>query len=81
MTDQKLPATWRVVLAFFLDLITSFTVFGYLIARLTGGLTENGFSLEGLPAILCFGLVIAYFLIMPSLGGRLWQRLLGARKL
>ena len=79
MTDASRPATWRVVLAFILDLITSFVVIGYLIAMVTGDTTEGGFQLNGIPALLLFALVIAYMVLMPRYGGRLWQRVLKAR--
>jgi len=74
------PAQWRVILAFFLDLITSFMVFGYIIALFTGDTTEDGFSLEGGPAVMLFALVIAYFVLMPKFaGGRIWQHILRAK--
>ena len=79
MSETKSPATWKVVIAFILDLLTSFILFGYLIAKLTGNTTENGFQLNGLPALVLFAAVIAYMWFMPRFGGRLWQRILGAR--
>jgi len=79
MTETSKPATWRVVVAFILDLITSFSLFGYLIALVTGDTTENGFQLNGLPAIILFAAVIAYMVLMPRFGGRLWQRIFKAR--
>lgn len=81
MSEQtKQPGTFKIVVAFILDLITSFAGFGYLIAKVTGNTTENGFQLNGLPALILFALVIAYMVGMPRLGGRLWQRILGARR-
>jgi len=75
------PATWRLVLAAILDFITAFSVLGYLVARATGGLTENGFQLTGMPALLLFALIIAYFVIFNKfLGGTIWRWILGARK-
>jgi hypothetical protein len=74
------PAQWRVILAFILDLITSFWIFGYIVALFTGGTTDGGFALNGLPAVIVFGLVIAYFILMPRLfGGRIWQHILRAK--
>lgn len=74
------PAQWRVILAFILDLITSFAVFGYIVAVFTGGTTQGGFSLEGAPALIAFALVIAYFILMPRFfGGRVWQHILRAK--
>jgi len=76
----KAPAQWRVILAFILDLITSFAVFGYVVALITGGTTETGFALEGGPALVVFALVIAYFVLMPRVaGGRVWQHILRAK--
>lgn len=79
MADATKPATWRIVLAFILDLLTGFFVLGYVIGALTGGLTETGFQLNGLPAIVLFAALIAYMWLMPRYGGRLWQRILRAK--
>lgn len=78
MPDDTRPATWRVVLAFILDLVFSFFIIGHVIAMLTGDTTEGGFALTGLPAILAIGLWIAYMVVMPRYGGRLFQRLFKA---
>jgi len=76
----KPVATWRKVVAFILDLVFAFVIFGYVIAKFTGGTTENGFDLQGGPAFLLFGLVILYFIVFRRfLGGTLFQRLLSAR--
>ncbi|GAB4298523.1 MAG: hypothetical protein Kow0058_14740 [Roseovarius sp.] len=77
-TDARKPATWRVVLAFILDLFFSFFIIGYVIATFTGDTTEGGFSLSGLPAVILFAVVIAYMALMPRFGGRIFQRLLKA---
>ncbi len=80
MTEETTGvAMWRRILAFVLDLITSFAGFGYLVARFTGGLTESGFQLDGAPALLLFGLVIGYFVVTRYIGGTIWQRILRAR--
>lgn len=79
MSDTTKPATWRVVIAFILDLVGSFAGFGYVIGALTGGLTENGFQLSGGPALVLFAAVIAYMVLMPRVGGRVFQRILRAR--
>lgn len=73
------PATWRVVIAFILDLVVSFVVIGHAIGLLTGGTTRTGFVLTGLPALAALALWIAYMTAMPRFGGRLFQRLLRAR--
>jgi hypothetical protein len=86
MTDMppippKKPATWKLVLAGILDFITAFFGLGFLVAWLTGGLTANGFSLTGVPALICFLLIIAYFIVFNKyLGGTIWRWILGARK-
>ena len=71
-------ATWKKVIAFFINIIGSFLIFGYLIAWFTGGLKWGGFNLNGAPALLVFVLVIAYFIIFNTfLGGTLGKRLMG----
>ena len=72
-------ATWRIVLAFILDFITSFLVLGFVVATIFGGTTEGGFSLEGWTALLLFALMICYFVVFNKyLGGTIWKRILGA---
>lgn len=72
-------ATWRIVLAAIFDFLTAFFASGFLVASIFGGRTENGFSLEGGPALLAFALVIAYFIIFNRfLGGTIWKRILRA---
>lgn len=78
MSTTERPATWRVVVAFILDLIFSFFLIGYAIASVTGDTTGDGFSLTGLPALILFALWIAYMAGMPRLGGRVFQRLFKA---
>lgn len=73
-------AHWRIILAAILDFFTAFFVLGYLVALVTGGTTDNGFNLNGLPALVSFALIIAYFWIgRKYLGGTIWQRILKAR--
>jgi hypothetical protein len=68
-------ATWKRVVATILDLITTFFVIGYIIGWATGNLTENGFNLNGAPALVLFLLMIAYFYIgRRHAGGTLWDR-------
>jgi hypothetical protein len=77
--ERHIP-TCRKVVAFILDLDFSFAIFGYVIAKFTGGTTDQGFDLQGGPALLLFGLVILYFIMFRRfLGGTVFQRLLGAR--
>lgn len=70
-------ATWRKVLAAVLDFLMVFFVGGYVIGYLTGGMTPEGFKLEGAPAILLFALIVVYFVAGSKyLGGTVWQRIL-----
>ena len=81
MTDIVKPAaTGRKVLAAILDFFTIFFVLGYTIAQLTGGVTNEGFKLEGLPALVLFALIAVYFVAGTKyLGGTIWQRILYRR--
>jgi DMSO reductase anchor subunit len=78
MTDIATPvATWRKVLAAILDFVTVFFGGGYAIGYLTGGVTPEGFKLEGMPALVLFALLIIYFVAGSKyLGGTIWQRIL-----
>lgn len=77
----KGPATWRIVLAAILDFLTAFFGLGFLVAAMTGGLTESGFNLDGWPALLLFALIVAYFIVFNKfLGGTIWKWILGARR-
>ncbi len=72
------PATWKIVVAAILDFLLVFFAAGYAIAMLTGGTTEDGFALNGAPALVLFALVIAYFVVMNKwLGGTVFKRLFG----
>ena len=80
METAKRASTWRKVLAAILDFFTIFIIGGYVIAKLTGGTTEGGFELNGMPAIILFVVVIAYFWVGSRYaGGTLWQRILRSR--
>ena len=73
--------TWKIVLAFFLDLITVYFLGGTLIAMFTGELTEGGFSLKGWSALLLLAVIVAYFALSGRLfGGTFWQRILKTRR-
>ena len=76
MTNEK-PAAWKVVIAAILDFFLIFLGGGYVIALLTGGITDGGFSLNGLPAIGLFALVIVYFVGMKRIGGTVFKRVFG----
>lgn len=79
MSDPT-PATWRIVLAAILDFVTIFFAAGFVIGWLSGGLTETGFALHGLPAVALLIVLVGYFWLGRRLGGTLWQRLLRARR-
>jgi len=79
MTTPAKPSIGRKILAVVLDIFTVFIGGGFLIASLTGDTTENGFSLEGGPAMVLFALVAAYFVLLPKVGGTIWQRILKVR--
>jgi hypothetical protein len=76
MAEDSRP-TWRVVTAAILDFVFIFFFAGYFIAMLTGSTTADGFHLTGGPALLCFAVIIAYFVIGKRVGGTLFKRLLG----
>ena len=81
MTDIAKPAaTWRKVVAGILDFFTVFFVLGYTIGQLTGNMTNDGFKLEGMPALALLALMIIYFVVGSKyLGGTIWQRILYRR--
>lgn len=81
IAQKSAPSTWRIVFAAILDFLTAFIIGGYIVGTLAGGITEDGFHLEGWSAFLLFGLVIAYFVVFNRfLGGTLWKRILGAKR-
>ena len=73
-TNVKTP-NWKIILAFILDLYTSFFIIGFLISLVFGGRTDNGFHLNGLPALLCFALIVVYFIVGNRTGGTFWKRI------
>jgi hypothetical protein len=79
MTESVTPApVWKRVLAVILDFFTAFFAFGMAIAYVTGGTTSGGFNLSGLPALILFALMAAYFFVgRRYAGGTLWDRILG----
>lgn len=78
--QPKQVATWRKVVAAILDFLFVMFVGGYAIGYMTGNLTEEGFSLNGAPALILFAIIVLYFVLFTRyLGGTLFQRLLGAR--
>ena len=80
MADEKPAAApmWKRFFATFLDVMTSFFAFGWVIGAITGNLQPGGFSLNGPPAFALFAAIIAYFFIGRRLvGGTVWDRVFG----
>ncbi len=77
--SRKPAGTGRKVFAAILDFVFVFGIGGYVIGYFSGGLTEEGFKLNGGPAFLLFAVIVLYFIIFRRyLGGTVFQRLLGA---
>ncbi len=80
MADERKVSHLRIVAAAVLDFFTIFFVGGYIIGKLTGNMTESGFSLNGMPALLLFAAIIVYFVVGAKYaGGTIWQRALKTR--
>jgi hypothetical protein len=82
MSDQPPPvrpaSAFKRGVAATLDFLTVFFVGGYVIGKLTGETTAEGFSLSGGAAIALFALIVVYFYVgRKVLGGTLWDRILG----
>jgi uncharacterized RDD family membrane protein YckC len=76
MVIERAPI-WKRVLAAILDFFTVFFLFGWIIGHFTGNNTDNGFKLDGWPAILLFAVVIVYFFVGRCYaGGTLCDRIL-----
>jgi len=75
MTERKASIGAR-FLATTLDFFTAFIGFGLAIAYATGAMTQGGFQLTGVPALVLFALMIGYFYVGRRLaGGTLWDRI------
>ena len=74
-------SAWKRVVASILDFITIFALGGYAIAVITGNTTDNGFQLQGAPALLLFALIPVYFVVGRRVaGGTLWDRIFRIRR-
>lgn len=60
----------RKFVAFLLDVIISFGLVGYVIGILSGQVTENGFELSGVPALILFAEIILYFTVLRKKLGK-----------
>jgi hypothetical protein len=79
MAEPAAPVPmWKRVVASILDFIMVFAVGGYLIGAATGSLAPGGFNLDGLPALVLFAIIAAYFYVGRRVaGGTLWDRFFG----
>lgn len=79
MAESGTPAPmWKRVLAPILDFFMVFFVGGQIIAMATGQTTPEGFNLTGLPAVVLFAIIVAYFYVGRKIaGGTLWDRFFG----
>jgi hypothetical protein len=78
--SHKRVSVSRRVMAAVLDFFCAFYIAGYVVGFFTGDLADGGFELKGVPALIVFALIAAYFVVFTRfLGGTVWQRLLGAR--
>ncbi len=76
---QRPVALWRKALAAMLDVFLAFHVAGYVVGLFASDLQDGAYELEGIPALIHFALIAAYFLIFTFvLGGTIWQRLIAA---
>ncbi len=89
MADYDPPQPfWKRAIAGVLDFLLIFFAGGFAIQKLTGGTSDGagsdpagiGFKLEGLPALVLFVLVIAYFAGLGRTGGTVFQRLFGMHR-
>ena len=78
MSNSPAP-TWKKIVAAILDFLTVFIGGGLAIASFTGDTTENGFFAGGRSGPPAFGVMAAYFIVLPRLGGTIWQRILKTR--
>lgn len=69
-TPAKEVSGWKKAVAVVIDLVVTFFGGGYLIAALTGGLTESGFELNGGPAFALFALIGVYFYVGYKVYGK-----------
>lgn len=69
----------RRAVAILIDMVLLFVV-GYVIALATGATTASGFDLQGGPAFIWFGIVLAYYVVMEALtGATLGKRAMGLK--
>jgi uncharacterized RDD family membrane protein YckC len=55
-------------------------IIGWIIAKFTGGTTEAGFEVTGMPALLLFLIALAYYVVMEvQWGGTVGKMVLGLK--
>ena len=65
--------------AVIIDSVIMFVI-AYVLAMLTGGTTEEGFSMNGAPAFALFFIAIGYYVAMEAMmGGTLGKKMLGIK--
>ena len=80
-TPVQAAPTWKRVLASILDFLTIFIIGGIAIGKATGETTQGGFNLSGVPALVLFVVIIAYFYVgRRHAGGTIWDRIFGIRR-
>lgn len=72
--------SWKKIIAFLSDLIGSFFIFGYTISYFTGNINNDGFNLQGIPALFAVILIVSYFVIFNKyFGGTLGKKIFGIK--
>lgn len=82
MTQANGGPVWKKVIAFVLDLSTVWFAAGYSIGMLAGQTTNDGFDLQGGPALLLVVVVFCYFWLGNKYcSGTIWKHVLGTAPL
>ena len=70
MAEETKVSGGKRAAALILDILIAVVGLGYVIALLTGGVEEGGFTLTGTSAFLWLVTVVLYFAALPRLVGR-----------
>lgn len=77
VTISHVP-TWKIILSFIIDFALTLFIFGYSIAWFLNEIKDGAFNLKGIPALILFSLVFAYFMVMNRcFGGTIGKKILG----